>query len=700
MQIAFFLLLTAFHQCSGDETSFVHTPFNITQMTGENITIPCIVHASEDVECHWLLNSHLVFPSANKYSFNRLSSNGDCSIKISNLNMKEDDGKWECQVYLKQLYIAPAVRVTILMPPEKPKILYKQSVPEDGKIMVKANETTQLECLSTGGNPVPELNWILSGLMVEENKSFKNISTGFIKSTLTYMFDKTMNGARLVCDSRHQLVNEFDSVELDVVYKPEVRIDEDVITVEEGSDLRNIFCHVEANPIAKIKWIDTMNPKILYSDYKELRLTNINKEQNNRVFECFAENEIGRSNIDSFKLNVLYEPRILSESDNQRVQLGNSVSLECKIDSNPEPTINWYHLSVLTGDLKKVAQSESTDQSILLIKNVTYSDEGDYYCEGSNKINDQVKLVRSRDINIKVTGPPALLKDKETEDGNLEGRSVIDLEFCSDPIPTMVYWKASSCRLVSPNIPDESDQNDQRTEGSCQRYSTALRLMRNQVFKENDQSSSNCYRATLIINETKMEDQINYELVVENRLGKMEHSIKLNVNSPISLILLVILVLITFILLLAIGFLVIVVLRRKHKGSENMNDDVLKEEAQIAISHKGDLENGGSKTDFNQLNLNTSNDSYELVYANLDFPPREQTNEQLLQSNNLNLQQQQLLQQKPVGQTKPMQMKFDLPTANKRVPPQVRPKPQIRPQPRQTNGSTEYAKLTFNKADL
>ena len=121
-----------------------------------------------------------------------------------------------------------------------------------------------------------------------------------------------------------------------------------------------------------------------------------------------------------------------------------------------------------------------------------------------------------------------------------------------------------------------------------------------------------------------------------------------------------------------------------------------------AISHKSDLENGTSKTDFNQLNLNTSNDSYELVYANLDFQPREQPNEQLFQGNNLNLQQQQQLlqQQKPIPQAKPNQMKFELPTANKRVPPQVRPKPQIRPQPRQTNGSTEYAKLTFNKADL
>lgn len=97
-----------------------------------------------------------------------------------------------------------------------------------------------------------------------------------------------------------------------------------------------------------------------------------------------------------------------------------------------------------------------------------------------------------------------------------------------------------------------------------------------------------------------------------------------------------------------------------------------------------------------------------MVYANLDFPPREaQPTEQLFQPNQMSLnlqQQQQLLQQtnKPIPQIKPNQMKLGLPEG-KRQPPAVKPKPRGINQhlPRQTNGSsTEYAKLTFNKADL
>lgn len=353
--------------------------FRLIFSTGENITIPCILATSNEVECHWLKNSQLKFPVEGKYHFNRVASNGDCSIRISNLNVKDDDGDWQCQVYLKRILIAPSVRVTILVKPDKPRILYQSRPTENGgkAIVVEANKTVQIECVSENGNPLPRLDWILNGKSLEESRSFRNMSTGLAKTTLNYVFDKTMNRNSLVCNSYHQLVQERDVVELNVVYRPEVHIGRDVVTVDEGSDLRDIFCRADANPpVTSFRWLDTENRKILFSDQPELHITNINKDYHNKVYECQAENEIGRSNVDSFRLNVLYEPRIVSESDNQRIKVGRSVSLSCQIDANPAPSIVWYHLSLLTGDIKRV-QSESSNPSILLIKNVTYADEGE-----------------------------------------------------------------------------------------------------------------------------------------------------------------------------------------------------------------------------------------------------------------------------------------------------------------------------------
>ena len=328
------------------------------------------------MECHWLLNTQLKFPIEGKYHFNRVASNGDCSIRISDLTVKDDDGDWQCQVYLKRIHIGPPVRVTVLVRPDKPKIFYNSQPPTDGKMEVEANKTVQIECISKNGNPLPRLNWILNDRPVGDSKSSQNMSAGLAKTTLTYTFDKKMNGNRLVCNSQHQLVQESDMVELNVVYRPEVLIGRDVITVEEGSDLKEVFCRADANPpVSSYRWLDTENPKILFSDQQELRITSINRDYHNKVYECTAENSIGRSNVDSFKMNVLYEPRIVSESENQQIRVGRTVGFGCQIDANPAPTIVWYHLSLLTGDIKRV-QSESDNPAVLLIKNVTYADEG------------------------------------------------------------------------------------------------------------------------------------------------------------------------------------------------------------------------------------------------------------------------------------------------------------------------------------
>lgn len=38
-------------------------------------------------------------------------------------------------------------------------------------------------------------------------------------------------------------------------------------------------------------------------------------------------------------------------------------------------------------------------------------------------------------------------QEKYVEDGNLDSKSEIDLEFCANPQPELVYWKAGDCRL-------------------------------------------------------------------------------------------------------------------------------------------------------------------------------------------------------------------------------------------------------------
>ena len=72
---------------------------------------------------------------------------------------------------------------------------------------------------------------------------------------------------------------------------------------------------------------------------------------------------------------------------------------------------------------------------------------------------------------------------------------------------------------------------DKGPENSCQRYTLPqLRRLLNQAPKDNnEQSLSNCYKTKLQISQTRKEDEKEYILVVKNKEGTFEHSIRLNV---------------------------------------------------------------------------------------------------------------------------------------------------------------------------
>lgn len=155
--------------------------------------------------------------------------------------------------------------------------------------------------------------------------------------------------------------------------------------------------------------------------------------------------------------------------------------------------------------------------------------------------------------------------------------------------------------------------------------------------------------------------------------------------------------------------------------------------------HPKDLESGQS-TETHRMNVAPNGDSYELVYANLEFNNQIDPNSikqtqmyipQAQQSLNMHLPIQQQQQQQPLNMAtltqassiaqplmhhsnplpgsqqvlpiNPNQPINPLQVPPKKQPPATRPKPQIRPQHMRTAqpNSIEYAKLAFaTKADL
>ncbi|GFW49072.1 kin of IRRE-like protein 1 [Trichonephila clavipes] len=83
---------------------------------GELIVIPCKVRNRKG-ECAWLKDGVVVGKIPGKYTFNREPDDGDCGITITNTQLEDDDGLWQCQVTqasLQELTLtSPEVKLTV-----------------------------------------------------------------------------------------------------------------------------------------------------------------------------------------------------------------------------------------------------------------------------------------------------------------------------------------------------------------------------------------------------------------------------------------------------------------------------------------------------------------------------------------------------------------------------------------------------------
>lgn len=178
-----------------------------------------------------------------------------------------------------------------------------------------------------------------------------------------------------------------------------------------------------------------------------LEFERISREQNQNVFECYAQNERGLSPPVDVRLNVLYAPIMLNTSASESVLVGSQAQLECLFDGNPEPEVKWLYTDPLARAASSV-QLDNKRQQLLTINNVTYRNEGDYHCEARNQINGVNYGVRSSNIILDVYGEPQFLSKSPVHTMAVQGsRADLALTFCSDPPPNKVFWQFGSLRL-------------------------------------------------------------------------------------------------------------------------------------------------------------------------------------------------------------------------------------------------------------
>uniref|UniRef100_F1KRF1 Peroxidasin n=2 Tax=Ascaris TaxID=6251 RepID=F1KRF1_ASCSU len=169
-------------------------------------------------------------------------------------------------------------------------------------------------------------------------------------------------------------------------------------THREGAPIR-IDCEVTGKPRPTIKWY--FNGTELKSSRKhEMNFERTNLviypflERDVGIYSCVAENKFGRIEASaSIELIASSPPLIIEPPESQIVEEGSTVTLRCKANAEPRPTITWFFdgsvIPMLRGHFHV-----SDDETELTISYVTKHDDGTYSCMAGNTVGSMTADAR------------------------------------------------------------------------------------------------------------------------------------------------------------------------------------------------------------------------------------------------------------------------------------------------------------------
>ena len=210
----------------------------------------------------------------------------------------------------------------------------------------------------------------------------------------------------------------------------------------------------------------------------------------------------------------LDSPRILSVGPQTVIEakMYNKTKLTCEAEGNPPPKYTW---------LQKLPSQEVLIRSYeqeFIIENVTYDYQGEFVCKATNDINGEERTVQSEPLEIRVSGPPQVLKYKvkEAVEVAIGADALLQVEFCASPMSNQSW-----------HLGDKNGNKVILASGTGHGRFVAETVKKSPT-------KPDCYISTLKINGAHPTDSHTYQLRLSNQHGVDTHTIKLAVKDKIS----------------------------------------------------------------------------------------------------------------------------------------------------------------------
>ncbi|CAH1403032.1 unnamed protein product [Nezara viridula] len=366
---------------TGVYPKIIEAPVDTPIELGENGRLSCVALGTPKPKIVWKKKSELL----NK---DRWEEN---ILEINNASLS-DAGVYTCiaENILGQVESEALVSITGGVVP----ILDKDKDLEVKKVLT--GDKVELQCLTLGGKPMPTKEWYKDGISLS-----KQPTTGIKLENGSYFMSSVSSSdiGLYECIAKNEIGSDIKKIDLKFYEAPTIDLNISSNIVATVGKSAKLLCKVYGDPPPKVTW-----KRHIFSNNKTMRGIH-SEDVNALVFDTVSEEDSGRyicqaENIAgiarrTFGLSVMIPPKIIPWPIETFVEVGNIVTLECRVRAIPRPSLHLFKNNVT------IPRSKSYGQFVRFLAEP--SDSGTYSCIAENRAGkDKVET------NLIVLVPPQI----------------------------------------------------------------------------------------------------------------------------------------------------------------------------------------------------------------------------------------------------------------------------------------------------
>lgn len=322
-------------------------------------------------------------------------------------------------------------------------VLVSPTIAGSPKVLLEAQIHRPLTvACEASGNPSPSIMWYKNDYPIDTSNP--RISFSLNNKQLHFTHILSEDGGDLTCYAENEVGKTKKQFELDVLEPPSIIPAKSELDIIEGES-SSLDCQAIGNPQPTILWLKDENSLIvngssvqdniqIYNEGQILFISNTTADHHGKYI-CIASNSVGYSERE-FLINVLVPPKLVNNTDTKTVMVGQPVTFNCPIISNPESHITWMKHGRPIDFSNPFIYVMDNGETLKLLRS-RESDNGYFSCIARNYVGE-VKGT----FPLKVLTPPSIDKSNIITSKNAIVNGIITLECpaVGVPLPSIEWY--------------------------------------------------------------------------------------------------------------------------------------------------------------------------------------------------------------------------------------------------------------------